>query len=100
MTRLPIVARKLTANAKRVFNSHGVRWPLAVLNRDRMNVAEKVSDPDGRDGPPGASQNWGQTPFPKTQVLASHGIHSTLVQGFNRTATSSLSLRANAVRFE
>jgi len=33
-----------------------------------------VSDPDGRNGPPGAAHHRGQTPFPQTQMLISRGI--------------------------
>jgi enolase-phosphatase E1 len=46
----------------------------AKLYRDTVDVAEKVPDPNGRNGPSGASHHWGQTPFPKTQELASRGI--------------------------
>jgi uncharacterized protein (DUF58 family) len=45
-----------------------------TLYRDSIDVVEKVSDPDGRNGPPGAAHHRGQTPFPKTQMLTSRGI--------------------------
>jgi hypothetical protein len=40
-----------------------------VLYRDWLALAflEKVSDPDGRNGPSGASHHRGQTPFPQHQ---------------------------------
>jgi hypothetical protein len=44
------------------------------LYSDRFGVAEKVSDPDGAKHPKGRSGHRGQTPFPKTQDLASQGI--------------------------
>jgi len=60
------------------------------IYRDSITVEEKVSDPDGRSGPPSASHHSppsashhsppsashhrGQSPFPKTQILASRRI--------------------------
>ncbi len=49
--------------------------------RDRMNVAEKVSDPDGAKHPEGRSGHRGQTPFPKSQSLAGHGINEPSICG-------------------
>jgi len=51
-----------------------------ALYRDSMDVVEKVSDPDGRNGPPDAVHHRGQTPFPKTQMLTSRGIDATQVR--------------------
>jgi len=50
----------------------GFIW-LAQIYGDSIDVVEKLSDPDGRNGPPGAAHHRGQTPFPKTQILTSHG---------------------------
>ncbi len=49
-----------------------------VVYRVRVDVAEKVSDADGRNGPMGASHHRGQTPFPKTQELTRRGIYGFL----------------------
>jgi len=44
------------------------------LYRDSIDVAEQVSDPDGAKHPEGRSGIRGQTPVPKTQLLAGRGI--------------------------
>jgi len=45
-----------------------------TIYRDSITVEKMVSDPDGRNGPPGASHHQGQTPFPKTQILTSRSV--------------------------
>jgi len=51
-----------------------------AIYRDSIDVVEKVSDPDGRNGPPGAAHHRGQTPIPKTQVLTGRGTFVDNVQ--------------------
>jgi len=47
---------------------------LSELYRDSVAVEEKVTELDGRNGPPGASHHRGPAPVAKTQITTSRGI--------------------------
>jgi len=63
------------------------------LYRDRLDSAEKASDPDSAKHPKGRSDYRGQPPFPKAQVLASQGIDDFRAHCSMKWATFLLSLK-------